>query len=314
MVGNNVVRLLLERGQSVRVLVRESSDRRPLEGLDVEIARGDVCDAKSVTQAMQGARCVVHSAAMVHIGQQQAEVQRQVNVEGTRNVAQAARNIGARMIHVSSVDTLGPGTKESPSDEESPFHARVSCPYTVTKHQAEQVVLGEVSSGLDAVIVNPVFMLGPWDWKPSSGRLLLAVARGRMLVSPPGSGDFCDVRDVAAGIIAAIKRGRAGARYILGGEPLNYYDAWHLFAEVCESRGPIRIGQPAMLRIAGRAGDLWGKLTGREPGINSAAISMSLFPHHYSYARAAAELNYNPRPAREAAKAAWQWFKEHGYA
>ena len=313
LVGNNVVRLLLDRGQAVRALVRESSDARPLEGLDVEVVRGDVCDADSVTRAMQGARCVVHSAAMVYMGWQQAETQRLVNVEGARLVAQAARDAGARMIHVSSVDALGPGTRESPSDEETPFHAPVPCPYPVTKHQAEQAVLEEVGKGLDAVIVNPVFMLGPWDWKPSSGRLLLEVVRRKPLICPPGGGDFCDVRDVAAGIITAIEKGRTGARYILGGEPLSYYDAWHLFAEVCGSRGPLRVGQPAMLKIAGRLGDLWGKLSGREPDINSAAVGMSLFAHHFNYARAADELGYDPRPVRESVEAAWAWFEEKGY-
>ena len=314
LVGNNVVRLLLERGQSVRVLVRESSDRRPLEGINVEIVRGEIRDAESVNRAMQGARCVVHSAAMVHMGWRQAETQRLVNVEGTRVVARAARDAGARMIHVSSVDALGPGTRELPSDEETPFHAPVPCPYPVTKHQAEQAILEQVAAGLDAVIVNPVFMLGPWDWKPSSGRMLLEVVRRRPLICPPGGGDFCDVRDVAAGIITAIEKGRTGVRYILGGEPLSYYDAWHLFAEVCGSRGPLRVGRPVVLKTAGRLGDLWGKLSGREPDINSAAVGMSLFPRHFSYARAAAELDYDPRPAREAVEAAWAWFKEHGYA
>ncbi|MCH8924426.1 MAG: NAD-dependent epimerase/dehydratase family protein [Planctomycetes bacterium] len=313
LVGNNVVRLLLERGQSVRVLVRESSDRRPLEGLDVEIVWGDVRDAEAVVLAVQGVRSVVHAAAMVHIGWQGGELQRQINVLGARVVARTARDAGARMIHVSSVDALGQGTKEMPADEETPFQAPVPCPYPVTKHQAEQVVLEEVEKGLDAVIVNPVFMLGPWDWKPSSGRLLLAVARGRMLICPPGGGDFCDVRDVAAGIITAIEKGRVGVGYILGGEPLCYYDAWHLFAEVCGSRGPIGVGFPLTLKIGGRLGDLWGKLTGREPDVNSASVGMSLLPHHFNYARAAAELDYHPRPAREAVEAAWAWFREYGY-
>jgi dihydroflavonol-4-reductase len=314
LLGNNVVRLLLERGQSVRVLVRETSNGEPLEGLDVEIAYGDVCDTESVRRAMQGARCVVHSAGIVDMGWQQSTSQQQVNVEGTRALAQAARDAGARMIHVSSVAALGPGTKESPSNEETPFYAPVPCPYPITKHEAELAVLEEVKSGLDAVIVNPAFMLGPWDWHPSSGRLLLEVVRRRPLICPPGGADFCDVRDVAAGIITAIEKGRPGARYILGGEPLSYRDAWRIFAEVCGTRGPLLVAAPLTLKIAGHLGDLWGKLSGREPNVNSAAIGMSLFPHHFSYARAAAELGYKPRPAREAVEAAWDWFRTHGYA
>jgi dihydroflavonol-4-reductase len=232
LVGNNVIRMLADQGRRVRTLVRERSGDRELAGVDVERTVGDVTDPEAVRQAVAGARVVIHSAAMVHVGWRRLADMRRVNVEGTRLVAEAARREGARLVHVSSVNALGLTGNATPADEEIPFGNTIECPYVVTKREAEAAVLEEVEKGLDAVIVNPVYMIGPWDWKPSSGRMLLEVGAGRGLFAPPGSNDFVDVRDVAQGILAAMSRGQTGRRYILGGQALSYLDAWRIFASV----------------------------------------------------------------------------------
>jgi dihydroflavonol-4-reductase len=314
LLGNNLVRHLLELGQTVRVLARDSVPPRSLDGLKVEVVQGDVRDAPSVQRACQGADKVFHAAARVHIGWTGLELQRAINVEGTRHVAQAAKEVGARMVHVSSVDTMGDGTRSKPADEETPCDGGVQCPYVITKREAEQVVLQQVAAGLNAVIVNPAFMLGPWDWKPSSGQLLIAVSQNRGTFAPAGGNDFCDVRDVAAGIVAAAEKGIAGRRYILGGHAMSYVEAFRLFAEITGGRRPwFKVG-PHVIRIGGRAGDFWGWLTGREPDLNTAVTTMSSLPHHFSSERAKAELGYTMRPVRESAEAAWSWFKQMGYA
>ncbi|MFV1968807.1 MAG: NAD-dependent epimerase/dehydratase family protein, partial [Pirellulaceae bacterium] len=264
LLGNNVARLLLARGAAVRVLIRNGSDRRSVDGLDVEIANGDICDPASVREACEGTRAIVHAAAYVQIGRSQLALHRQTNVAGTRSLARAARDAGARLVHVSSVDALGLGSEEDPADEETPLSKPASCAYVISKREAEQVVLEEVNQGLDAVIVNPGFMLGPWDWKPSSGRMLLEVAHGRGWFAPQGNCSVCDVRDVAAGIIAAMERGLTRRQYILAGENLTYLQAWRLFAEVSDARRPIGAVGPWILRGAGLVGDVWG-LLGREP-------------------------------------------------
>lgn len=314
LIGNNVVRLLLDRGQQVRVLVRETADLRPLAGLDVQIVHGDVRDADSVRRACEGTRYVIHSAGYVHIGWSSSEIHHAVNVVGTTNVADAALAAGARMVHVSSVDTLGIRTREQPADEDTPREGHVLCPYVLSKRAGEDALLQRVASGLDAVIVNPNYVIGPWDWKPSSGRMLLQVARGRGLLAPPGGNDFCDVRDVASGILAAAQRGQTGRRYILSGESLSYVEAWRLFAQVSGARAPLGVATRGMVGIAGRLGDVWGRITRREPDVNSAATALSTLPHHFSNRRAEAELDYRPRPVRSAVEAAWKWFVETGYA
>lgn len=174
-------------------------------------------------------------------------------------------------------------------------------------------MLSLTADGLDAVIVNPGFMLGPWDWKPSSGRMLLQVARRFTPVAPIGGCTVCDARDVAEGILAAVEQGQSGRRYILGGHPMSYFDLWWLMADVSGGRAPFIKAGPLMRWIGGAAGDVQRCMTGREPDVNSAAVGMSSLFHYYSSARAEAELGYYRRPAREAVESAWDWFLRHGY-
>jgi dihydroflavonol-4-reductase len=321
LVGNNVVRLLHTHGHSVRVLVRPGqaatatgrSARGAFAGLPVDPAESALHDEAGMQRAVDGCGVVVHSAAMVHVGWKHLAEMRHVNVEGTRVVARAARRAGARLIHVSSVDAIGLRTDGEPADEETPPGGMLECPYVVTKREAEEAVLEEVDKGLDAVIVNPVYMIGPWDWKPSSGRMLLEVGAGRGLFAPPGSNDFVDVRDVAQGIVSAMTRGQTGRRYILGGQPLSYLDAWRVFARVSGRMQPLGIAPPPFVHVAGWCGDVAGLFTRREPTVNSAATGMSMLPHNFSCSRAEAELGYNRRPFEAAAQDAWDWFVTHGY-
>src|SRR5262245_21841090 len=235
LVGNNVVRQLLAAGESVRVLARASSDPRALDGLALERVAGDVRDPAAVTKACRGVEVVIHSAGYVHLGWTKLNEHRAVNVEGTRNVAAAAKAAGAKLIHVSAINALGLGQVDQPADEDSALSGIVQCPYVVTKREAEQVVLAEEARGLDALIVNPGCMFGPWDWKPSSGKMLLAVAKFAP-VYPTGAVSFCDARDVAAGVVAAAIRGTRGRQYILGGHNLSYLDAWRQMARLVGNR------------------------------------------------------------------------------
>ncbi len=313
LLGNNIVRLLLERGETVRVLVRKQSSSRPLEGLNVEIAQGDVCDQQSVEQACRGAQRVVHCAGEVHIGWRGLDRQRAINVEGTRHVADAARRAGSRMVHVSSVDALGVRSLTDAVDESGDCEGTVLCPYVVTKREAEQVVRAVVAAGLDAVIVNPGFMLGPWDWKPSSGRMLLELSKGWCLLAPPGTNTYCDVRDVAAGVLSALERGATGRSYVMAGTTHNFMEAWRIMAPITGRRPPLKVGRRVTLRMVGRIGDLCARLTGKEGDVNSAALEMSMLPKNYSSARAAAELGYATRGLQESATDAWAWLKQYGY-
>ena len=312
LLGNNIVRLLLERGVPVRALVRETADPRPLDGLDVDAVECDLLDPVSLQQACQGVSEVVHADAFVAIGRTAAAAAQRINVDGTKALAAAAHAVGARIVHVSSVDALAPGTPQCLADEETPG-SKPACPYVTTKRAAEDGIRQAVQRGLHAMIVNPAFMLGPWDWKPSSGRMLLEVALRFSPAAPLGGVSICDVRDVAAGCLAALQRGQAGRQYILAGHNMTDFEAWKLFAEAAGSRGPWSQARPPLTTLIGWCGDRVANWTGREPDVNSVSVAMSHLWHHYSSSRAEQELDYQCRAARETVADAWQWFVEHGY-
>ncbi|WP_186767374.1 NAD-dependent epimerase/dehydratase family protein [Blastopirellula retiformator] len=313
LVGNNIVRLLLGEGRKVRVVVRPGYEDRPLEGLDVDIVHGDICERESLRPAMQGVDLVIHCAGNVHIGWTGKSSSEKVNIGGTQNVATVAREMGAKLVHVSSVDALGAGLHDQPADEENIPVQNPPIPYVVTKAAAEVEVRHQIEQGLHAVIVNPGYMLGPWDWKPSSGRMMLEVIKGKPIMAPRGGTAVCDVRDVAAGIIKAAEKGRCGANYVLAGENLTYLELWRRFADLAGNIKPICRMGPLIAIGAGVVGDILTKIAGEEGGVNSAALQMSSFYHYYSSRRAEEELGYRVRPASESIADAWEWFTAHGY-
>ncbi len=312
LVGNNVVRLLLAAGHEVTVLTRATSDPRPLDGLDVHKLSGDVLDAASVAEACQGIDVVIHAAGHVHIGWREQDLHQAINVEGTRHVALVARKAGAKLVHVSSVNALGLGSLDTPADEDSALPGIVPVPYVTTKQAAERIVLDEVSRGLWATIVNPGTMFGPWDWKPSSGKMLLEVSKGS-LFAPVGAGSFCDARDVAAGVILAVERGQSGRRYILAGHNLKFRDLWRQIAALAGKPGPWVPMGPIFRAIAGPVCDIRTRLSGRETAANSGALAMSRQSHCFRSDRAKNELGYEFRLLDETLRDAWQWLGEYGF-
>lgn len=313
LVGNNIVRRLLEEGRNVRAIVRPSYGTRPLEDLDIEIVLGDVCDIESLRHAMRDVDLVIHCAGYVHIGWTGMREAEEINIGGTRNVAIVAREAGAKLIHVSSADALGSGLRNQVADEETIFVENPPIPYVLTKIAAEDEVRRQIEQGLHAVIINPGFMLGPWDWKPSSGRMIVEVVKGKPPMAPRGGTTVVDVRDVTTGILAAVDKGRCGANYLLGGDNMTYYELWKHIAEIAGTFKPICRMGPLIAIGAGVVGDVWTKLTGNEGAVNSAALKMSGIYHYYSSRRAEEELGYRYRPAREAIIVAYNWFQQYGY-
>jgi dihydroflavonol-4-reductase len=312
LLGNNIVRVLIEAGEQVRVLARSSSDPRALADLPIERFAGDVREKAAVQNACRGVDMVIHSAGHVHLGWKQLDQLQAINVEGTKTVAAAARSAGARLVHVSAINALGLGNLADPADEESALPGIVECGYVVTKRAAEAAVLDEVGRGLDAVIVNPGCMFGPWDWKPSSGKMLLAVAKFAPIY-PTGAVSFCDARDVAVGTVAAAKQGRRGQRYVLGGHNLTYLAAWKQMAQLAGRRGPISPMGPLFRAAVVPILDAYTWFRGQEGDANSAVLLMGRQQHCFSSCRAETELAYRSRPFAETLADTWAWFRQWGY-
>ena len=189
----------------------------------------------------------------------------------------------------------------------------MSSGYTVTKKEAEDLVLQAAATGLDALVVNPCYMFGPYDWKPSSSKLILDVCKRKIPGYPGGCNNFVDVRDVARGIFLAAENGKSGHRYILGGQNMGYRD---LFDRIAAIAGSVTITRPLpkwLARMVGWLGDCSEKISGNESLFNSTGIALSFANCRYTSKKATDELGYSPSGIDSAIEDCIQWFKSHGY-
>jgi len=318
LLGGNLVRHLFARGEgALRVLVRQNSRTAAIDGLKVERVLGDVRDRASMDRAVAGCDRVVHTAASVSQWRPNLALMKQVNVEGTANVLEAARRAGVkRAVHVSTVDTLGLSSREHPADEtwEHESMAAFRNPYIDTKFEAEQRAKDVAAKGLDLVIVKPTYMIGAYDVKPTSGQMILQVARGLALGYPAGGNNFVDVLDVAEGIRLALEKGRPGESYIMANAQgnLTYREMFTLIANVVGAAPPrFRIPYPAAIS-AGYILDLAGRLFGFEPDLNSVTARMGYAPHYFTPKKALAELRIPQSPIEPAIERAYRWFLLQG--
>jgi dihydroflavonol-4-reductase len=322
LLGGNIVRELAARGHEVRVLVRRTSDARAFDDLSVERIEGDITDAESVSRAVSGMDGVFHVAAWVTMFPVPLEAMRAVNVEGTRQVCRACLEHGIRrLVHVSTVDAIGFatsdgwGTRERPSNEDVPFqNQRFGVPYQITKHEAQQVALACNEQDLETVVVNPAFMLGAYDVKPTSGRMVLEVAAGKAKLAPTGGNNLLHVRDAALGTIAAMEMGRPGELYILGNANLTYREIFTCIAAVVGVKPPFGTLPKPLALLGGYVGTAWGRLTGTTPEINHLSARLGFVDHYFDASKAVRELNLPQTPVETAIEDAWRWFRDNGYA
>ena len=217
-IGVNLVRALLKEKRQVRALVH--SNRQGLDGLDVELVQGDVGDPYSLYRAFAGADVVYHLAAIISLSMNDWPAVEAVNVIGTRNVVEACLKCGVRrLVHFSSVHALVQEPFHIPVDELRPLVDNQGCPpYDRSKAAGEREVRQGIEQGLDAVILNPTAVIGPYDYRLSHfGEALLAMARGKLPALVQGGFNWVDVRDVVAGAISAEERAPIGAKYLFSG-------------------------------------------------------------------------------------------------
>ncbi|MFO0012249.1 MAG: NAD-dependent epimerase/dehydratase family protein [Planctomycetota bacterium] len=313
LLGNNLVRAACQQQHEVLALARNASRADSLRNLPVTAVDADISDSPCLARAIDGpVDGIVHAAAQIHLGWKCRNEAERVNVLGTRNVLNLASKLGARLIHVSTVNVLPVADAGHIVDEESDGLPQIPSTYVVTKKAAEREVLSAVDRGQDALVVYPGFMLGPWDWKPSSGRMILELRRGAPPLAPSGGCSVCDARDVAQAILHAMACAPRGGRYILAGENWTYFRLWSEIADRLHQRKPWLAMRPPGRWLIGAVGDCVAKFTKDEPVFNSAALRMGAQFHWYSSQRACDGIGYRPRPAAEVLDDAIAWLREYG--
>lgn len=315
-VGSAVARVLAARGHKLRVLVRPTSDRRNLAGVEAELALGDLNDAASLARATAGCRYVCHVAADYRFWVPDPDAMLRANVEGTLAMMRAAQAAGVeRIVHCSSVAALGWAPQGELADETTPINeADFIGTYKRSKYLAERAVMDLVrQEGLPVVVVNPAAPVGPRDIKPTpTGKMIRDAAAGRVPAYIDTGLNMVHVDDVAEGHALALERGRIGERYVLGGENLLLKDILALVANVVGRRAPTVELPEALVWPAAWFMEGLARLTGIPPMMTRDHIKMARHKMFYSSAKAMQELGYSPRPVRAAIEDAVAWFRADG--
>ena len=316
-VGSHVVRALLGRGDEVRCLLRETSRRDNLEGLDVELAFGDLRDTGALERAVAGCAFVFHCAADYRLYVPDPAAMFAANVDGTRNVLAAAERAGAeRIVYTSTVGALGLRADGAPADETTPVsYAKMIGPYKQSKFQAERVAEEFAARGAPVVIVNPSTPVGERDVKPTdTGRVIVDFLNGRIPAYVDTGLNLVDVRDCALGHLLAAEKGRVGEKYILGGENLELAEILEILSRISGRPAPRR-RLPHWLPIGFAAVDtLRARIFGGEPRVSYDAARLARAKMFFDSAKAVRELGLPRTPVAEPLERAVRWYREHGYA
>ncbi|MCG8574316.1 MAG: NAD-dependent epimerase/dehydratase family protein [Flavobacteriales bacterium] len=314
--GSNVVRELLNRNYNVTALIESGKDPVTLHSLNIETIEGNILNPTDLDQAIQGKDAVIHCAASTNVWPSRSTITCEVNVEGTRNVVNACleHNI-KRLIYVGTANSFGYGDLKNPGKEGNPYVSdKYGLDYMDSKFMAQQCVLSAVKSkGLPAVVVNPTFMIGPFDAKPSSGAMIIALAQGKVPGYTQGGKNYINVKDAAVGIVNAITMGRIGECYILGNENLSFKEAFRKIANVVGCKAPTRKISPLFVKAYGKLNSTLAKVFGFYPSVTYEMSRISCDGHYYSAQKAIKELKLPQTPLEKGIKDCFEWFKANGY-
>ncbi len=316
-IGSHVARQLVERGEYVRVLARKASSPANLQGLDVEIAQGDLREPESLRVALRGCDKVFHVAADYRLWAPDPDEMYRTNVIGTRRLLQIAFEEGVTtFVHTSSVATIAPPQDGELSSEETiATVAQMIGPYKRSKFLAEQEAIAMARKGFRVIVVNPTAPIGPGDIKPTpTGQVILDFLNRRMPAYVDTGLNWVGVEDVAAGHLLAAEQGRPGQRYILGHRNLTMKQILDMLAELTGLPAPRWKLPHAVAMAAGYADHFLSRwLLRKAPRIPLDGVRMSKYKMFVDCSKARRELGYAPKPVEEALSRAVAWFRDAGY-
>lgn len=315
-IGSSIVRELLKDGKEVKVLVRQSSNTKNIDGLEFERAYGDVRDKEAVKAALKGCDTFYQAAALYEFWGHSEKEYHDVNVEGTKASLQAALEQGVpKVVHTSSEAALGCHGRDCLAKEDAEFNAwKTGAHYNVSKYLAEVEALKFVQKGLPVVVVNPGVVIGVRDIRPTpSGRMILDVLNKKVAGYMDGGGNYVDVEDVARGHILAAAKGKVGERYILGNANLSVLEFYTLVGDVAGIQPPkLKFPYPAVIATS-YLYLLIASVTKKPPPVTPAFARLGHMYAYFDSSKAVRELGMPQTPIRTTVEKAVNWFRENGY-
>src|SRR5437879_12089225 len=313
--GSHVARQLLARKESVRVLLRPTSQNRAIADLPLEYATGDLRDPASLDRAMNGVRRVFHVAADYRLWARRPKEIYESNVTGTKNVLEAAKRAGVeQFIYTSTVATVAVDRPQLPNEATESQLGEMVGQYKRSKWLAEKEALNAAKSGLPLIVVMPTTPVGPWDWKPTpTGKIILDFLNGKMPGYVETGLNFVGVEDCAAGHLLRADKGQVGERYLLGGENLTLKQMLDTLAKISGLDAPrLKIPHGLALGVA-YANTAFARLVGRDPSIPVEGVKIARVKMCVDFSGAKRELGFQAAPVAAALERAVRWYEANGY-
>ena len=316
MLGSSLVRALLSDGYGVRALIYPGTQTKTLEGLEVEMVSGDLTQDLPLDALLEDCSFVIHAAASTTIWPKRSRKIWDNNVAATRKLANAAKRANiARFVHIGTANSFALGTKDNPGTEEGSFVAhKHGLDYIDSKYAIQNELLAmHKKDGFPVIIVNPTFMIGPFDSGPTSGRMILAMMKGKLTFYGSGGRNFVYSGDVARAATNALTKGRSGECYLGAGPNLSYKEFAQMVNEAVGNRF-ILLRAPYLLTLfIGALLSVIARLTGKPPELSYTMARMSSESNFYRADKAIRELDMPETPLPYAVRDCIQWFKDNGY-
>jgi dihydroflavonol-4-reductase len=311
--GINLVRALVAEKRSVRAVVHHN--HVALEGLGLEIVHGDITDVASLTRTFEGADVVYHLAGVISLLRNEWPLVEKINVQGTRNVIEACRRSDVkRLVHFSSIHAINPEPLDVPVDETHPLiQGHRYPPYDLSKAEAQREIRKAIAAGLNAVVINPTGVLGPYDYQPSFfGTALLMMANGQMPALIDGGFDWVDARDVAQGAILAEQKAPSGSEYLLSGHWASMQGIADMMKDISDASIPGFVCPMPVARFGAPFATIYSRLFKKPPIFTSVSLNALRSNRNISHEKATRELGYQPRPFKETLTDTMKWFELNG--
>jgi dihydroflavonol-4-reductase len=313
--GSHIARQLVARGESVRVLLRPSSQNRAIADLSLEYVTGDLRDTASLDRALKGIKRVFHAAADYRLWAKHSQDIYDSNVGGTKNILAASKRAGVeQFVYTSTVATIAVDRPSQPNESTDAKLEEMIGHYKRSKWMAEREALNAAKEGLPVIVAMPTTPVGPWDWKPTpTGKLIVDFLNGKM----PGYVDtglnFVGVEECAAGHLLVAEKGKVGQRYLLGGENLTLKQMLDALSKITGLPSPsLKISHGVALGVA-YASTIFSRLLGKEPGIPVEGVKIAQHKMFVDCARSQRELGFTAGPVAAALERAVRWYEANGY-
>jgi len=316
MLGSSICREAIAQGYEVRVLVLPNRGAHLLDGINVSVCYGNLLDPQSIFDAVEGCDYVINVAASTQIWPRRLPIIWKVNYESIIHLIEACKQFKVkRLVQIGTANSFGHGSLEHPGTEETPFNGKAyNMDYVDSKYKAQCYIMDQCKAGnLSAIIINPTFMIGPYDSGPSSGKMLMALFEGKLPGYTSGIKNFVASKDVAVAAVNGLVMGQSGECYIAGNENLSFEQ---FFRKACAIRGiPFNMKKVPnfLIYTVGLWSSIWARISGKPPKLGFHMALQSVMQQCYSPIKARKELNMPSTPIEEAIQQCVTWWKQNKY-